>query len=71
MSATQATVLEQEKPLAVSVSRAASLVGVSRWSIRNFAKTGRLRVSRLGRRTVIPFESLEQLIRDSAALEEK
>jgi excisionase family DNA binding protein len=54
-----------DRPIAVSVGRAAVLVGVSKATIRSFAKTGRLRVARMGRRVVVPMNSLEQLVRDS------
>lgn len=65
MSATNTAVLEQERPLAVSISRAASLVGVSRWTIRNYTKLGKLRAGRLGRRVIIPMASLEKFVRDA------
>jgi excisionase family DNA binding protein len=71
MSATHATVLEPERPLAVTVSRAASLIGVSRWTIREYAKSGKLRVKRLGRRVVVPFDALEQLVAESTTENEK
>jgi excisionase family DNA binding protein len=54
-----------DRPIAVSVGRAAVLVGVSKATIRSFARTGRLRVARMGRRIVVPMNSLEQLVRDS------
>jgi excisionase family DNA binding protein len=54
-----------DRPIAVSVSRAATLVGVSRATIRAFAKSGRLQIARLGRRVIVPMNSLEQLVRES------
>jgi len=51
-----------DRPIAVSVGRAAVLVGVSKATIRSFAKTGRLRVARMGRRVVVPMNSLEQFV---------
>lgn len=54
-----------DRPIAVSIARAATLVGVSRATIRTFAKSGRLRVARLGRRVIVPMNSLEQLVRES------
>lgn len=54
-----------DRPIAVSVGRAATLVGVSRATIRTFAKSGRLRIARLGRRVIVPMNSLEQLVRES------
>jgi excisionase family DNA binding protein len=52
------------QPLAVSFKEAAGLVSVSRNTLRRYAKSGRLRTVRLGRRRVIPFEALRELIRD-------
>lgn len=63
MAVTNAAI--SERPIAVSVSRAATLVGVSRATIRVYAKTGRLRVARLGRRVIVPINALEQLVRES------
>jgi len=57
--------IRADRPIAVSVGRAATLVGVSRSTIRSFAKTGRLRVARLGRRVIVPLNALEQLVRES------
>jgi excisionase family DNA binding protein len=65
MAAATAAVLESDKPLAVTVGRAASLIGVSRSTIRTYAKSGKLRVGRLGRRVIVPLESLEELVRES------
>jgi excisionase family DNA binding protein len=54
-----------DRPIAVSVARAAALVGVSRATIRTYAKSGRLRIARLGRRVIVPVNALEQLVRES------
>jgi excisionase family DNA binding protein len=54
-----------DRPIAVSVNHAAKLVGVSRATIRLYAKNGRLRVARFGRRVIVPINSLEQLVRES------
>jgi excisionase family DNA binding protein len=51
-------------PLAVSFVRAAELTSVSRNTLRRFAKSGRLRTVRLGRRRVIPIDALRDLIRE-------
>lgn len=56
-----------DKPIAVSVGRAAELLSVSKATIRSFQKSGRLRVARLGRRVVVPMHALEQLVRESTA----
>ena len=54
-----------DRPIAVSVARAAVLVGVSRATIRTYAKSFRLRIARLGRRVIVPVNALEQLVRES------
>jgi hypothetical protein len=40
-------------------------VGVSKSTIRTYAKSGRLRVGRLGRRVIVPMKSLEKFVRDA------
>jgi excisionase family DNA binding protein len=60
-----AVAVNSDRPIAVSVARAAVLVGVSRATIRLYAKSGRLRIARLGRRVIVPVNALEQLIRES------
>jgi excisionase family DNA binding protein len=54
-----------DRPIAVSVKRAATLIGVSPATIRERVKSGQLRVARLGRRVIVPMNSLEQLVRES------
>jgi len=54
-----------DKPIAVSIRRAASLVGISPWSVRHAAKAGRLNIARIGRRTVVPVADLERFVRES------
>jgi len=54
-----------ERPIAVTVATAAKLLGVSKASIRAYAKCGRLPVARLGRRVVVPLVSLERLIEEA------
>jgi excisionase family DNA binding protein len=49
-------------PIAVSFARAAEITSLSKNSLRRFAKSGRLRTVRLGRRRLIPFEALNELI---------
>lgn len=53
----------QDLPLAVSFARAAELVGVSRNTLRRHAKLGRLRTVLLGRRRLIPYDALRDLVR--------
>ena len=52
-----------QSPLAVSFARAAEITSLSKNTLRRFAKSGRLRTVRLGRRRLIPFEALNELIR--------
>ena len=54
-----------ERPIAVSIARAASLVGLSKWTIRDYARSGKLSVARFGKRVLVPMASLEQLVRDA------
>jgi predicted site-specific integrase-resolvase len=52
-------------PLTVSIATAASLIGVSKWLIRDYIRAGQLEVVRLGAkggRVVIPYESLARLV---------
>ena len=53
------------RPISVTVAHAASLVGVSKATIRAYAKCGKLKVARLGRRVLVPLDELEQLIQES------
>jgi excisionase family DNA binding protein len=50
-------------PLSVSFAEAAKLLSVSPNTVRRHAKDGRLRTIRLGRRRVVPFDALRDLIR--------
>jgi excisionase family DNA binding protein len=52
------------QPLAVSFARAAELTSMSKNSLRRFANSGRLRTVRLGRRRIIPFAALNDLLRN-------
>jgi excisionase family DNA binding protein len=54
-----------DKPIAVSIRRAASLIGISPWSVRHAAKAGRLQIARIGRRTLVPVADLERFVRDA------
>jgi len=53
-------------PLSVSFKEAAQITSVSKTTLRRFAKDGRLRTVRFGRRRVIPFDALKELIRDGS-----
>jgi excisionase family DNA binding protein len=58
-----------DRPLAVSFARAAELTSVSKNSLRRFAKSGRLRTIRLGRRRIIPYAALNDLLRNGLSNE--
>jgi excisionase family DNA binding protein len=49
--------------LAVSLAEAETLTSVSRFTLRRQIKRGLLKVSRVGRRIVIPLSELQKLIR--------
>jgi excisionase family DNA binding protein len=48
------------KPIAVGIHDAARLIGLSKRTVRRYAKTGRIRTARAGRRVLIPLESLQE-----------
>jgi excisionase family DNA binding protein len=50
-------------PLSVSLKEAAKLLSVSPNTVRRHAKSGILRTVQLGRRRVVPFDALKDLIR--------
>lgn len=54
-----------DRPIAVSIARAAKLTSLSKATLRTYAKTGRLQVARFGRRIVIPTTSLEDFLREA------
>jgi excisionase family DNA binding protein len=54
-------------PLSVSFAEAAKLLSVSPNTVRRHAKDGRLRTIRLGRRRVVPFDALRELLRPGTA----
>ena len=49
-------------PLAVTVDQACDLVGVRRTKLYELVRTGQLRLVKIGRRSVIPFEDLKKLV---------
>jgi excisionase family DNA binding protein len=55
------------QPLSVSFKEGAALTSVSPNTLRRYAKSGRLRTVRLGRRRVIPFDALKDLIQEGSA----
>jgi excisionase family DNA binding protein len=51
--------------LAVTIAEAARMTTLSPGSIRNHAKTGRLKVVKVGRRVLIPVPSLQRLLQEA------
>jgi excisionase family DNA binding protein len=49
--------------LAVTVSEAARLTSLSRGTIRSYARNGRIKVVKVGRRTIVPIATLHNLVR--------
>ena len=45
-----------------NVEEAAGLLGISKWTVRNYIKTGRLNPVRLGRRVLLTEDELERFI---------
>jgi len=45
-----------------SVEEAASLLGISPWTVRAYIRDGKLKPVRLGRRVLLPEEELERLV---------
>jgi excisionase family DNA binding protein len=53
-----------DRPIAVSFERASQLTSISKNSLRRAAKNGALRTVRFGRRRIIPFSALNDLLRN-------
>ncbi len=51
-----------DKPLAISVSRAATLIGVSRRTVERHIRFRNLRAVRIGGRVLIPVAALEEFL---------
>lgn len=47
--------------LAVSVEEAGRLVGLSKFTIRAYIRKGKIRAVRVGRRLIVPMDSLREL----------
>ncbi len=64
-----------DRPLAVSFTRASELIGVSKASLRRYARLGKLRTVKFGRRRIVPFAALTELLRsglrDSSSSEQQ
>ena len=54
------------EPLAVDLREASRLTSLSVRTLRRYAQTGRLSVVRLGRRILVPLESLRALVRSES-----
>lgn len=52
--------------MAVTIAEAARLTTLSKGSIRNHAKSGRLKVVKVGRRVLVPVPSLQRLLQEGA-----
>ncbi len=56
------------EPLAVDVSEAARLLSVSVFTIRRMLRDGRLQPIHIGRRVLVPLESLQSLTAPTSTL---
>jgi excisionase family DNA binding protein len=56
-----------DRPLATSIAQASRLTSLSRATIRGYIRNGRLRTVRCGRRVIVPFDSLQDLVRRGAS----
>jgi hypothetical protein len=52
------------RPIAVSFSRGSELTSISKNSLRRLARDGKLRTALVGRRRVIPYNALFELIQN-------
>jgi excisionase family DNA binding protein len=52
--------------MAFDVSTAAKMTGLSEHTLRQYVRKGWLKVTRCGRRVLIPVDSLEKLVREGA-----
>jgi excisionase family DNA binding protein len=49
--------------LAVTIAEAARMTSLSRGTIRGYARIGRIKVIKVGRRTIVPIATLQDLVR--------
>ncbi len=54
------------EPIAVDVNTAAKMTSLSPHTVRLYIRSGRLKVTRCGRRILIPVASLAELVREGA-----
>lgn len=52
-----------QQPLAVDIREAGRLTSLSPHTIRAYVRKGRIRAVRVGRRVLVPIESLQDLLR--------
>ncbi len=52
------------QPKAVSINKAAELIGVSKRTLWGHVQTGTLKVTRIGRRVLIPSHTLDRIVRE-------
>jgi excisionase family DNA binding protein len=51
--------------LAVTIAEAARLTTLSRGSVRNHVRAGRIKAVKIGRRVLVPVASLERLLQEA------
>ncbi len=56
-----------QPPKAVNITDAAMLLCISPVTLRLYATEGRIRVTHIGRRVVVPMESIEKVLREGVA----
>jgi excisionase family DNA binding protein len=49
--------------LAVTIAEASRMTSLSRGTIRSYARTGRIKTVKVGRRRIVPISALERLVR--------
>lgn len=54
----------EDRPLAVNFTKAAELTSISKSSLRRYAREGKLKTVRCGRRRIVPFTALTELLRN-------
>ena len=49
--------------LAVTIAEASRMTSLSKGTLRSYARTGRIRTVKVGRRRIVPISALENLVR--------
>jgi excisionase family DNA binding protein len=52
--------------MAVTIAEAARMTTLSRGSVRNHVRTGRIKAVKIGRRVLVPIASLQRLLQEAA-----